>query len=154
MKVTLNPDYVRRHLGVCILLLGLSCWFGYDGLVTYPKTPAAELYESIEKAPPPEGFDVDAFKKQKTQTQYGLMGFCFFVGSIVGLRLWGASKFRFAWDDSGFTWKGVKHPFSDIRKVGRDHWTKKGILVLNLEHEKIVLDAWHHLGVAEFEKMV
>jgi hypothetical protein len=152
--LTLNLEYARRHLGVCVLMLGLGGWFGYDGLVTYPKTPAAQLYESIEKAPPPEGFDVEAFKVQKTQTQYGLMGFCLLVGAVVGLRLLASSKFRFEWDESGFVWKGVKHPLSDVKKVVRDQWEKKGILVLHLDREKVVLDAWHHLGVKDFEKMI
>ena len=47
-RLKLNPEFFYRHLAVCILMLGMGCWFGYDGLVAYPNTPAAELYEKIE----------------------------------------------------------------------------------------------------------
>ena len=55
-RLKLNPEFFYRHLAVCLLMFGMSCWFGYDGLVACPNTPAAELYEKIEKSKPPEGF--------------------------------------------------------------------------------------------------
>ena len=59
-----NREFLVRHLAVCLLMLGMGCWFGYDGLVTYRRAPAAELYEKIESAKPPEGFPLEAFKME------------------------------------------------------------------------------------------
>ena len=71
MKLKLNGEYAGRHLFVTLLMVGLCGWFGYDGFVRYPATPAAELYKSIEGSDAPDGFDLEAFKAQKTKTQYG-----------------------------------------------------------------------------------
>lgn len=152
----LNREFLTRHIGVCLLMAGLACWFGYDGFVTYPKTPAAALYESIEKSPAPEGCDVEAFKSQKIKTQYGLAGLCLLASLAVGLHLLAVSRFRFAFDETGFEWKGERHPYSDVKSVDRSQWGKgkKGILVLRLERETISLDAWHHVPVSDFEKML
>ena len=73
-RLKLNPEYAKRHLFVTLLMVGLCGWFGYDGFVRYPATPAAELYASIEGSEPPEQMTVgqlESFKRQKTQTQYG-----------------------------------------------------------------------------------
>jgi len=154
-KLTINKEFLRRHLFVVLLLGGMGLWFGYDGFVTYPKTPAAELYESIEKSAPPAGMTaekLEAFKTQKIQSQYG---FCFallFVSAVVGLHLLGVSQFRFAFDDSGFTWRGKRYSFADIKSVDRTKWDKKGILRLTLPDGKVTLDSWHHTLVSEFEK--
>ncbi len=150
-----NPDFFRRHLAVCILMFGIGCWFGYDGFVTYPKTPAAELYESIEKSKPPEGFPLEAFKRQKIQSQYGFMIMCIVASALIGLHLAWIRSFRFAWDETSFVWDGKKHPLSDIKKVDRAQWSKKGIVSIELEDKTTVkLDAWHHLGVKDFEKLL
>ena len=42
-QLKLNKEFFHRHLAVCLLMVGLGCWFAYDGLVTYPKTPADAL---------------------------------------------------------------------------------------------------------------
>lgn len=145
-KLKLNPEYAKRHLFVTLLMVGLCCWFGYDGFVRYPATPAAELYRSIEKSDAPEGFDLEAFKKQKTQTQYGFTVLAFAVALLVGGRLYGSCKFDFAFDDEGYVCKGVRRAYADIRKIDRSLWKKKGIIKI----DGITLDAWHHLGVKEF----
>jgi hypothetical protein len=150
-QLKLNPDFLRRHLAVCILMFGIGCWFGYDGLVTYPKTPAAELYEQIEKSKPKEGFPLEAFKKQKIQSQYGFMALCFLASVLIGLNIASAARFRFEWDESSFVWKGKKRPISDVKSVNRAQWKKKGIIKLELvDGDRVVLDAWHHAGVKEF----
>ena len=151
MKLKLNKEYVRRHLFVTLLMAGLGCWFGYDGFVRYPSMAAADLYRMIEKNDPPAGMNLDAFKRQKTQTQYGFTVISLFAALVVGLRLLKAAKFDFEFDDSGFTCQGRRFANSDIVDVDRSAWEKKSILVLRLKGgEKIVLDAWHHLGVKEF----
>ena len=86
MKLVLNKEYAGRHLFVTLLMVGLCCWFGYDGFIRYPATPAAELYASIEGSEPPEQMtdeQLEAFKKQKTQTQYGFTALTFLAALVV-----------------------------------------------------------------------
>ena len=150
-KLAINREYFVRHAFVAALLIGLGCWFGYDGFVRYPDTAAAALYESIEGAPPTEGIDLDAFKKQKTQSQIGFMALCIAGSAWIALGLLASARFRFEWDESGFVAGGRKYGYGDIRSVDRSKWAKKQIMVLRLENESVKLDAWHHSGVREFE---
>jgi len=146
MKLTLNREYAMRHLFVTLLMIGLGGWFGYDGFVRYPATPAAELYKSIEGSDAPEGFDLEAFKVQKTKTQYGFTILAFFVALVVGSRLHKSYAFDFSFDDEGFVYRGRRHTYDAVKKVDRSQWEKKGILVV----DGITLDSWHHIGVKEF----
>lgn len=148
MRLTLNREYAMRHLFVTLLMLGLGGWFGYDGFVRYPATPAAELYKSIEGAEAPEGFDLASFKEQKTKTQYGFTILSLFMALVVGSRLYKSYAFAFEFDDEGFVWRGRRRSYAAIRKIDRSAWRKKGILRV----DGIVLDSWHHLGVKEFEQ--
>ena len=151
MKLTLNKEYAHRHLFVTLLMLGLGLWFGYDGFVRYPDTPAIELYRSIEKSDPPAGMDLEAFKDQKTKTQYGFTFACLLAALIIGVRLNRARKFSFEWDDAGFTVNGVHHTKDEIEAIDDSLWEKKSILTLRLKNgSRILLDAWHHLGVKDF----
>ena len=145
-RLRLNPEYAKRHLFVTLLMLALGCWFGYDGFVGYPATPAAELYKSIEKSDAPEGFDLEAFKKQKIGTQYGFTIIAFFVAAVVGSRLMKSKRFEFAYDDEAYVYRGKRHALSSIKNVDRSKWETKGIVKV----DGITLDAWHHLGVREF----
>lgn len=154
MKITLNPDYARRHLFVTVLMLALGGWFGYDGLVTYPRMSAAELYRSIEKADPPAEWTaekLEGFKTQKTHTQYGFATISLLAALIIGLRLKKSADFAFEFDETGFTSGGEKFTRADIAEVDRSAWEKKSIAVLKLKDGRsITLDAWHHLGVKDF----
>lgn len=152
MKLSINKEYLQRHLFVTVLMAGLGCWFGYDGFVKYPQTPAVELYRSIEKSDPPESLDLEAFKRQKTQTQYGFTLLSLLAALVVGFRLYRSAKFAFEFDDDGFTCKGRRHAYGEVKSVNRSKWEKDSILTVVLESgEKIVLDGWHHSGVREFE---
>lgn len=154
-KLKLNPEFFRRHLAVCLLMAGLGCWFGYDGLVSYPKMPAAELYEKIEKAKAPEGFPLEAFKRQKIKSQYGFAALCLVAAALIGINISAAAFFRFEYDETSFVYDGKRRMLGEVKSVDRSQWKKKGILKLVLEDgTKVVLDAWHHLGVKDFEKMV
>lgn len=154
MKLTLNKEYAQRHLFVALLMLGLGGWFAYDGLVTYPSMSAAELYRSIEKSDPPAEMSaerLEAFKRQKTQTQYGFALLSLLAGGIIGFRLSKAAKFAFEYDDQGFTVNGKRHTRDEIVEVDRSQWGKKSILKLKLKDSAgVTLDAWHHVGVREF----
>ena len=150
-QLKLNKEFFHRHLAVCLLMAGFGCWFGYDGFVSYPKTPAAELYEKIEKAKAPEGFDLEAFKRQKIKSQYGFTTLCLLAAALIGINLASAAFFRFDYDDESFVWEGKRHPLSDIKSVDRSKWKSKGIAKLILaDGAKITLDAWHHAGVKDF----
>lgn len=153
-RLTLNREFLMRHLGVCLLMFGLSGWFAYDAFVTYPQTDAAALYESIEKAAPGERVDLESFKRQKIQTQYGFAALSLLAALAVGLHLLAVARFRFSYDETGFDWKGKRYALSDITSVDRTQWGKgkKGLLVLTVGGIRITLDAWHHQGVAAFEK--
>lgn len=151
MKLKLNPDYAKRHLFVTLLMLGMGGWFGYDGLIRYPATPAAQLYREIEKADAPAGFDLEGFKAQKTKTQYGFTVLTLLVAAVVGLRLLKAKKFDFEFDDDGFAICGKHYSYKDVKNTDRSSWEKKNILAIELnDGTKITLDGWHHLGVKEF----
>lgn len=157
MKLTVNREFLRRHLFAVVVLAGMGGWFGYDGIVTYPKTPAAALYKSIESAEPPASMtaaQLEAFKAQKIATQYGLGAVLLFVAAIVGLHLFAVSRLDFAFDESGFTWRGKRYQFGEIKRVDRSKWARKGIVKLELADGTVTLDSWHHAGVVEFEKNV
>ncbi len=152
MKVKLNREYARNHLFVTILMLGLGLWFAYDGFVTYPSTPAAQLYEKIEGAAAPENFDLEAFKKQKIQTQYGFTFFSLVASAIVGLRLLKSARFDCAFDEEGFTVAGTRYSYADVTSVDDSQWEKKGISRVTANGCTFTLDAWHHEGVKEFHE--
>ena len=146
-RFPLNPDFVRRYAFVALLFAGMGGWFGYDGIVVYPATPAAELYESIEKsAPPPEMSSerLEAFKRQKIQSQYGLAMILLVASgwvALILLREWRREPDPDAW--------------GRILAVDRTKWEKKGILTLDTElRGKVVLDSFHRLGVTDFEKSI
>lgn len=146
MKLTLNREFAMRHVGVALLMLGLSCWFGYDGFVRYPATPAAELYKTIEGSDAPAGFNLEAFKTQKTQTQYGFTFLTFLAAVIIGGHVWLISKFKFEYDDESYVFAGKRVAIKDIKSVDRSLWERKSIIKV----DGIKLDAWHHVGVKEF----
>ena len=154
-SLKINTEFLYRHLGVCLLMFGLGCWFGYDGFVKYPKTDAAELYEQIEKSKPPEGFALEAFKSQKIKSQYGFSALCLVASVLIGLHLASVAMFRFDHDETSFVWNGKKYALSDVKSVDRSQWKKKGIVKLELaDGVRVTLDAWHHLGVKDFEKLL
>ena len=157
MKLALNREYARNHLFVTVLMAGLGCWFAYDGLVKYPATPARELYASIEKSDPPDVMTnaaLEGFKAQKTKTQYGFAALAFLASAVVGLRLLASARFRFEFDDGGFSVGGERFAYADVKSVDDRDWEKKGISRLDLGGRKVVLDAWHHAGVTEFHSRI
>ena len=152
MKLKLNREYAMRHLFVTLLMLGLGGWFGYDGFVRYPATPAAELYKSIEGSDAPAGFNLEAFKAQKTKSQKGFAALALVAAVFVGSGLLTSLRFRFAFDDDGFTVGSERHGWNEIKSLDDAAWAKKGITRIMLERRTITLDAWHHTGVKEFHE--
>lgn len=153
-KLKLNLEYARRHLFVVAVFLSLGSWFMYDGLVAYPKTPAHELYESIEKSKAPEGFDLEGFKKQKIQSQKFFSCFLLFASAVVLFRLWRSYRFDFSFDGDKIRFNGSEMLIADITEVDKTRWEKNSILKLKTKSNTIVLDGWHHNGVAEFVQIL
>lgn len=105
MKLKLNREFAVRYSLVALLFLGMGGWFAFDGFVRYPRTSAAELYRSIEKAEVPEDMPpaaLEAFKRQKTASQKGLALVLTVAAAWVGLLLARAAAFRFDYDEKGF----------------------------------------------------
>ncbi|MGN0854472.1 MAG: hypothetical protein ACI4R9_03010 [Kiritimatiellia bacterium] len=153
MKVNVNKEYMMRHLLVAALMLGLSGWFGFDGFVRYPATDAAALYEAIEGAPPAPGMpeaELARFKAQKIRFQRMFALALLLVGGVVGVRLGRSMRFSLAYDADGFTVNGVRHAYADVKALDDGEWEKKGIARVVLADRRIVLDAWHHVGIKEF----
>ncbi len=152
MKLKLNAEYARNHLFVTILMAGLGLWFAYDGFVKYPATPAAELYEQIEKAKPEPDYNVEAFKAQKIQTQYGFTFLSLLASVVIGLRLLKSARFDFAFDDDGFFTQGTHFSYADVTAIDDRLWDKKSIVRVTAGGRVFTLDAWHHEGVKEFHE--
>ena len=138
-KLKLNPEFFRRHFAVCLLMVGLGCWFGYDGLVSYPKTPAAELYEKIEKAKAPDGYPLEAFKRQKIKSQYGFAALCLVAAALIGINISAAAFFRFE-----YRRYGREIPHDEIRVQSVDDTQQ--FPVLRREQGKLQLRNKRRLG--------
>lgn len=155
MKLTLNREYAQRHLFVAVLMFILAGWFGYDGFIRYPATPAAELYRSIEKSDAPEGFDLESFKNQKTKTQHGFTLLSFLASLIVSARLLKSARFKFEFDENSFTVNGKFHSLDEKIDFDWRQWGKKGIVALKPQNDDAFsLDSWHHNGVNEFVDLI
>ena len=150
MKLRLNREFLLRHSFSLLVFLALGGWFAFDAYVRYPRTDARELYMSIEKSAPPEGFDLPAFKTQKTQTQSILALLTLAAAAGVGLHLLLVARFAFKFSDDAFMCGTKSFSYADVSRVDSSKWSRKGILVLYAGGRKIVLDSWHHSGVKEF----
>ena len=154
MKLKINREFLLRHLFSLAVFVVLGGWFGFDAFVRYPRSDARALYVSIEKSEPREGFDLEAFKIQKTQTQRILAAVALLAAAGVGIHLLGIARFNFEFDDDGFTLGAKRFSYSEIKDVDTSRWEKKGILSISGEGWRFHLDAWHHSGVKEFYSLV
>ncbi|MBO5647930.1 MAG: hypothetical protein J6S30_04120 [Kiritimatiellae bacterium] len=153
-RLVLNREFLLRHAFSLAVFLSLGGWFGFDAFYRYPATPAKDLYFSIEKSEAPEGYDLEGFKKQKTQTQCILAALTFLAALGVGLHLLAAWRFDFSYDKEGFVYKGRRFSYTDIKSIDKSRWEKKNILVLLGEGWRITLDGWHHQGVRDFAETI
>ena len=155
MKLRLNREFFLRHLFVAVFLAGLSCWFGYDGFVRYPRTDARELYVSIEGSEPPSGCDLEAFKAQKTKSQHGFAFLALLASAIVSLHLLAVSRLRVSYDDGGFVFGGKGYAYGDVKSVDDSAWEAKGRSKAALSDGRtLVLDSWHHVGAKERHALI
>lgn len=156
MKLQLNREFAARHLGVAAVMLALSGWFAYDGLIAYPAASGHDLYVSIEKSEPPADFDVAAFKAQKIKTQHGFALLTLLLSAVIAGGVLRNRLRTLVWDDEkmcGSLTLNRPLAFADIEKVDSRRWDSKGILVLHAKDgRRVTLDAWHHAGVTELAK--
>ncbi len=150
VKLRLNREFLLRHTFSLLVFLALGGWFAFDASVRYPRTDARELYMTIEKSAPPDGFDLKSFKEQKMRTQLILALVTLVAATGIGLHLLSVSRLAFSFDDDSFEYGTVKYSYSDVSKVDVSKWSSKGILSFYARDKKIALDAWHHSGVKEF----
>lgn len=154
MRLKINREFLLRHLFAFAVFLALGGWFALDAFVRYPATDARALYAAIEKADPPEGFDVESFKAQKTATQRIMAIAVLLAAAGVGLHLLAVAAFRFEYDDEGFTAGGRRYGYGDIARVDDSAWEKKRVMGVFAGERRIVLDAWHHNGVEGFRERI
>ncbi len=148
-KLVLNREFLLRHAFSLAVFLALGGWFGVDAFWRYPATPAKDLYLSIEKSEAPEGYDLEGFKRQKTQTQCILAALTLLIALGVGIHLLAVWSFDFSFDDEGFVFRGRRFSYAEVKSVDRSRWESKSIVVLSGDGWRIALDGWHHQGVKE-----
>jgi len=134
MTLSLNREFLLRHLFVAAVMAAMGGWFGYDGFVNYPRQGDEFFEERHLKRE-------NAISRQKE-----FMVLAFLASAAILIHLGKVAAFRFEFDDEGFTFRGVRRKFEDVAKVDRRLWEKKGIIVV----DGIKLDAWHHVGVKDF----
>ena len=132
-KLVLNREFAVRHLGVALLMLGLSGWFAYDGYVAYPKHDEAWFEQQHLN------------KDSAIRRQREFMILAFVAALVIAGHVGAVARLDFSYDDDGFVCGGVKRRFADVKSVDWSKWEKKGIVKV----DGIVLDAWHHTGVRE-----
>jgi hypothetical protein len=155
MKLTLNREYVLRHLGVAVLFFGLCGWFLYDGAVTYPKMDDATFSEQILHG---RQGDFDKLKKEAINRQYQFAGICGIAALLIALGVGRCRLQTLAWDDvqmCGSLTGGKPLAFADVSGVDDRRWEKKGILVVyGRDGRRFTLDAWHHAGAKELVEKI
>lgn len=148
-KFTLNREFFVRHFGVTLLMVGLGCWFLFDGSVTYPKMDAVAFCEKYHKSLE----NPEEEKKNAIERQYQFASLAFIAALAIGCHLLKVRGESLAWDDEkmiGSLTSGKEACFTDVKEVDRRLWDKKGILcVVMNDGRKITLDAWHHPEVKE-----
>ena len=132
-KLALNREFAVRHIGVALLMLGLSGWFAYDGYVAYPERDD-------------EWFERQHLRRDNAiRRQREFMVLALVASFVIAGHVWAVARFRFEYDDEGFECGGVRRRFADVEDVDWSKWDKKGIVKV----DGIVLDAWHHVGVRD-----
>ena len=148
-RFTLNREFFVRHFGVTLLMVGLGCWFLFDGSVTYPKMDAVAFCEKYHKSLE----NPEEEKKNAIERQYQFASLAFIAALAIGCHLLKVRGESLAWDDEkmiGSLTSGKEARFTDVKEVDRRLWDKKGILcVVMNDGRMITLDAWHHPEVKE-----
>lgn len=155
MKLTLNREYVMRHLGVAALFLGLCGWFLYDGTITYPKMDDAKFSEEILHG---RQGDFDKLKQEAINRQFQFAGICGIAALLIAVGVGRCRLQTLEWDDAqlcGSLTGGKPLAFADINGIDDRRWEKKGILVVYAnDGRRFTLDTWHHSGAKELAEKI
>ena len=155
MKLTLNREYVLRHLGVAALFLGLCGWFLYDGCITYPKMDDAKFSEEILHG---RQGDFDKLKQEAINRQFQFAGICGIAALLIAAGVGRCRLQTLEWDDAqlcGSLTGGKPLAFADISGIDDRRWEKKGILVVYAnDGRRFTLDTWHHSGAKELAERI
>ena len=95
---------------------------------------------------------LDAFKAQKTKTQFVPAIVTQRAALLVALHLLSVAGFKFAFDDDGFVLRGKRFAWGDVKNVDESLWEKKSVLRISGDGWGATLDAWHHVGVKELRE--
>ena len=155
MKLTLNREYVLRHLGVAALFLGLCGWFLYDGFITYPKMDDAKFSEEILHG---RQGDFDKLKQEAINRQFQFAGICGIAALLIAAGVGRCRLQTLEWDDAqlcGSLTGGKPLAFADISGIDDRRWEKKGILVVYAnDGRRFTLDTWHHSGAKKLAERI
>ena len=104
-RLRLNREFAARHLGVALLMLGLSGWFAYDGFVAYPEHDD-------------EWFERQHLRRDAaTRRQREFMVLALIAAVVIAGHVGAVAKFDFSYDDDGFVCGGVRRRFADVKDV-------------------------------------
>ena len=99
-RLRLNREFAVRHIGVALLMFGLSCWFAYDGYVEYPRHDD-------------EWFEQRHLKKESaTRRQREFMVLAFIAALVIAGHVAVVARLDFEYDDEGFVCGGEKRSFA------------------------------------------
>ena len=146
MKLQLNREFARRHLGVALLMAGLCGWFLYDGAIVYPQKDEA-YFEQLHTQ-----------KQRAIDRQFQFAGLTGLVAIIIALGVLRNKRRTLEWDDTqmcGTLTDGKPLAFDEVEGVDARRWKSKGILVVYAKDGRhFILDTWHHVGAKELAEKI
>ena len=104
-RLRLNREFAARHLGVALLMLGLSGWFAYDGYVEYPRHDDAWFEQQHLRRE-------NAIRRQR---EFMLLAFVAALAIAGHVAL--VARLDFEYDDEGFVCDGQRRSFADVKSV-------------------------------------
>lgn len=140
VEAHITPIWKKQKLLLALLLMGFGAWFGFDGLVGWPKSNERwRVHQSVkseqgkwEEIAKAKGWNAEPPHRQYERGdiigQYVMGSICGAIG-LVSLLYW-LSQIRRSLridDDVVTTPSGVRVPFSAISGVGKKLWEAKGI---------------------------
>ena len=147
MKLQLNREFARRHLGVALLMAGLCGWFLYDGAIVYPQKDDV-YFEQLHTQ-----------KQRAIDRQFQFAGLTGLAAIIIALGVLRNKRRTLEWDEAqmcGTLTGGKPLAFAEVEGVDARRWKSKGILVVFAKDGRhFILDTWHHTGAKELaEKLM
>ncbi|HCD32537.1 MAG TPA: hypothetical protein DER01_09010 [Phycisphaerales bacterium] len=159
-KASISPGYMARLVVVSIITLIGGFWFCYDGFIGYPhQQKVAQAYIQFQDEGRVDQWPAYAQERgwtaqpesPKSDSDIWLQRILGLAAMPVGL-IFGIATLRslgrcVTCDDDGISAnKGKTIPFDAITKLDKSRWQKKGIVIVQYEHDgkkgHILLDDW------------